>query len=171
MIRLIRQRGRVSAKRLSATAVAVLMALEAFRSFPYKDIAGVWTNGFGNTEGVTAKTPPVTQEQAKATLLRHADKFGDAVSEALTIEPTQGQYDSYVLVAYNIGPEAFASSSTVKAHNRGDFYGACMYELRWNKVTIKGQKVISRGLMNRRFTEYNLCVAGIPNVGYVPRRK
>jgi lysozyme len=147
------------------------MALEGFSSLPYKDIAGIWTNGFGNTENVGPHTPPVSVEQARVKLDEHVGRFGSAVLTALKTEPTQGQYDAYVLLAYNIGSQAFASSSTAKAHNRGDYYGACLYMMRWNKITKNGELVPSRGLTLRRYTEYNLCVAGIPDVGYVPRRR
>lgn len=166
-----RQLGRANVKVLGAAALLLLMALEGFVAPPYRDIAGIWTNGFGNTHNVGPNTPPVTREEAQVTLEAHVAKFGAAVEDALTRPSSQGQFDAYVLLAYNIGPKAFASSSTVRAHNRADYYGACMYVMRWNKVTINGQLVVARGLVNRRWAEYNVCLTGIPDVGYVPRRK
>jgi lysozyme len=41
---------------------------EGFRSAPYRDTLGNWTQGIGNTHGVTAESAPVTLEQARATL-------------------------------------------------------------------------------------------------------
>lgn len=167
---LIRQLGRVSARTISIGALGLLMLLEGFSALPYRDIAGIWTDGYGNTKNVTPGKA-VTKPQAQATLKAHVDSFGAAVLAALTVPPTQGQFDAYLLLAYNIGAAAFRSSSTVRAHNSGDPFAACLYLMRWNKVTLPdGRKVIARGLVNRRYTEYNVCLAGIPNVGYVPRR-
>lgn len=167
---LIRQFGRVSRRSLSIGGLTLLMLLEGFSALPYKDIAGIWTDGYGNTHGVRPGVA-VTQPQAQATLQAHVDSFGAAVLAALTVPPTQGQFDAYLLLAYNIGPAAFRSSAVVKAHNKGDPFGACLYLMRWNKVTLPdGRKVVSRGLVNRRWAEYNVCLSGIPNVGYVPRR-
>jgi lysozyme len=119
---LARQWGRAALKvayAISAAAVVALMGYEGFVATPYRDQAGVWTNGYGNTKGVTRYTPPVTKAQATADLEAHVDKFTDGVLAALTIPPTQGQLDAYVLLTYNIGVPAFAKSSAAQAHNAG----------------------------------------------------
>ena len=173
MLRRLRQWGRATAKAalaISAGALLLLMGMEGFSALPYKDIAGIWTNGFGNTHGVGPDTPPVTRAEAQVTLQAHADSFGARVLSALTRPPSQGQFDAYLLLAYNIGPSAFRTSSTVRAHNAGDFYGACLYMLRWDKATVDGVLRRVKGLNTRRWAEYNVCLSGVPDVGYRPRR-
>jgi lysozyme len=168
------QLGRAAAQHLGRITLVALLALagyEGYSSRPYKDQAGVWTNGYGNTVNVGPHTPPVTHEQATTTLQAHVDTFTVAVLRALAPPPTQGQLDAYVSLTFNIGAGAFRGSSTAKAHRAGDFYGACLYMLRWDKITVNGALVRNRGLAIRRYGEYNTCLTGIPNTGYVPRRK
>lgn len=168
----LRQWGQTTTQvlRASAAALVLLMAWEGFVSTPYKDIAGIWTNGFGNTHDVGPNTPPVSREQAAVQLRHHADTYGNAVLASLKRVPSQGMFDSFLLLTYNIGTGAFKNSSTAKAFNAGDYYGACLYINRWNKATVNGELRIVRGLTNRRYDEYNLCVTGLPYTGYVPRR-
>lgn len=45
-----------------------LMVDEGFRSHPYKCTAGVWTQGYGHTSGVTKSSPPISREDARALL-------------------------------------------------------------------------------------------------------
>lgn len=147
--------------RITLQALLLLAALEGFRSMPYQDIAGVWTDGYGNTEQVVPGKS-VTEVQSKAKLQRHVDKFTDTVVASLTIEPTQGQLDGYVLLTYNIGGQAFRTSTTVKDHNAGRFMDACLRMLRFDKARVNGTLRSVKGLANRRYEEYNLCIAGVP---------
>lgn len=153
-------------RKLSAGALVVLMALEGLSLVPYKDVAGVWTDGYGNTVGVVPNGPPISQAKAEADLKRHTDKFASAVDRSLIMPATQSQFDAYTLFAYNVGTGAWASSSTLKAHNQGKYMDACLYMLRWTKITDPktGKKIESRGLWNRRYVEYNQCISGVPNV-------
>lgn len=80
---------------------------EDFKPRPYQDIAGNWTNGFGNTQGVTAHTPPVTLSEAKAQLGRNM--VGAASHLALCLPPAtldglnDNQYAALLSFAYNTG--------------------------------------------------------------------
>lgn len=145
---------------LSPAGEALLKRLEGFRAVPYQDIAGVWTDGYGNTRNVRPGVP-VTEVSATLALREHVKEFTAAVTKAVG-PTTQGQLDGYVLLSYNIGKAAFASSSTVKAHKAGDYTGACLYMTRWNKATINGKLTVVKGLAIRRLNEYDLCVADLP---------
>ena len=57
---------------------------------------------------------------------------------------------------YNIGFGKFAESTLLKKLNNG-LYNEVPFELkRWNKTTIDGKKVVSRGLVNRRNAEIEI---------------
>lgn len=158
----LRQWGRVAVKvagGLSAAALALLMALEGFSALPYKDIAGVWTNGYGNTHSVGPKTPAVAPEQAKQDLVRHVNVFAAGLDRCLTAAPTQNQYDALMLWTYNVGVSAACSSTLVRLLNAGQPPTVwCAQLLRWNKVRVNGQLVPSKGLTNRRKAEHALCI-------------
>lgn len=153
-------------KKLSARALLLLMALEGFRAVPYLDIAGVWTDGYGNTHGVVPGQR-VTREQARETLEQHVAVFGKGVQSCLDYAPTQGQFDAFVLMAVNtgLGAKGKASgfcwlkdgrnSTVVRRYNAGDEGGACLAMLQW----VKAAGRYSQGLFNRRWQEYQLCVS------------
>lgn len=144
--------------------VAALVGYEAFVSSPYQDGAGVWTNGYGNTEQVTAKTPPVTEPQAKAKLEQRVSKDAAAIDKVLTRPATVGQSIAYQSLAFNIGIGAFSRSSVIRRHNAGDNRGACDAILMWDKITVNGHLVRSQGLANRRQAERATCLQGLPDV-------
>jgi lysozyme len=54
----------------TAQLITEIQAEEGFRSLPYQDEGGVWTQGYGETHGVTAESPPVTKAEAEQALLR-----------------------------------------------------------------------------------------------------
>lgn len=144
---------------ISLSAVAVLMNLESFSSIPYQDIAGIWTNGYGNTFDVGPHTKPVTQAQAQAALVRHVNVFATGINKCLVVTPTQNQYDALMLWTYNVGVTAACHSTLMRNLNEGALPSVwCKQLLKWNKVTVNGHLVPSRGLTNRRQTEYVLCM-------------
>lgn len=142
---------------LSLVATAALMGWEGFRSMPYQDQAGVWTDGYGNTQGVKPGVP-VTREQAERKMLEHVDKFQAGIDACLYRGANQGQSDAYTLLAYNIGVAAFCNSSIATLHNDGRFVAACNAILLYNKIRINGKLTYSRGLANRRTAERELCL-------------
>lgn len=134
---------------------------EGFSAPPYQDQAGVWTNGYGNTVGVTARTPPITAQQAEALLVRQVDEWLAAVDASLTRPAGVNQTAAFVSLTHNIGKSAFRNSSVVKRWNAGDLIGACKAILMWDKITVAGRKVVNRGLVNRRKREQAQCLIGL----------
>lgn len=144
-----------------ALIVGGLKADEGYSSRPYQDQAGVWTNGYGNTHGVTAKTPPVTPQQAEATLVKQVDGWLEVVDSALTRPAGTYQTAAFVSLTHNIGKGAFRNSTVVKRWNAGDYIGACRAILMWDKITVAGRKVVNRGLVLRRKREQAQCLIGL----------
>lgn len=75
---------------------------------PYRDVVGVWTIGYGHTEGVDPKTKPLTHAQA-IDLLRSDlnEKYGRATAEQLRLagwtDLKPHEFDALVSFAYNLG--------------------------------------------------------------------
>lgn len=139
------------ALRLSAVGLITLATFEGFSSVPYKDVAGIWTNGFGNTHDAT-KT--VTVPEALDQLEKNARDAENSVKRCITRPLTQNQYDSFVSFTYNVGGRAFCQSTLVRKFNAGDTIGACNELPRWNRA---GGKVV-KGLVLRREKERQLCL-------------
>jgi lysozyme len=160
MLRL-RQLGRTSLRYLLAASASLVLALagyEGFSSSPYQDQAGVWTNGYGNTEHVQKNTRPVSEPEARVVMEEHLQRNATNIDKFLTRPANQSQSDAYQSLAYNIGVPAFSKSSVVRLHNQGDFLKACQAILQWNKITVNGHLTFNQGLANRRRAEYETCI-------------
>lgn len=138
---------------------------EGIRLAPYQDEAGVWTDGYGNTHGVVPGKA-ITKAQAEAQLDAHVRGYMLGVIDAL--DPVyalwQGQLDGYTSLAINIGTKGFKYSTVVKRHKAGDYPGAALAMLSWDKLTDAKtkKKRVSKGLALRRYREYNQVIASIP---------
>lgn len=141
---------------LSAAGLVGLVNFEGYTDAAVVPVAGdVPTIGFGTTEGVKLgdrTTPP----QALARALRDVQRFEGALRRCVTVPLSQGEYDAYTSLAYNIGAGAFCGSTLVRKLNAGDYPGACDEILRWDK--FKGRPL--RGLTLRREAEHRQCIAG-----------
>jgi lysozyme len=121
----------------------------------YPDGNGVWTNGFGNTHGVTKDTPPITQAQAIADLKRNLLSADNDILSLVTVSLNQNMYDALVSFDYNIGPGHLRQSTTLRKLNAGDYYGAADAMLMWDEVAGK----VSPGLLRRREAEKALFLS------------
>lgn len=132
----------------------LIAGFEGCRLEAYKDIVGVWTIGYGHTEGVSAGQK-ITQEEADGLLAKDLDLFANGVEKLLTRVPTQAQFDAMVSLAFNIGLSGFKGSSILKYFNAGQDSKAAEYFLKWNKA---GGKIVS-GLVRRRAAEAELYLS------------
>lgn len=92
--------------------------IKAFEGFPYGgrpylDVVGVWTIGYGHTEGVHAGSRRISQSQADA-LLRHdlAKKYEKYVNP-FARRLNQNQYDALISFVYNLGGGILGSGYSI----------------------------------------------------------
>ena len=143
----------IAAITLSATALVAIALHEGYRENAYIPMAGdIPTIGFGTTSGVKLgdRTSP---EKALQVALRDIQKFEGALKQCVKVPLTQGEYDVYISLSYNIGSSSFCRSTLVKKLNGQDYEGACKEILRWDK--FQGQRL--PGLTKRRQEEYLKC--------------
>lgn len=147
-------RTNVKAMALSAAGFISILAYEGYSSIAYQPVEGdVWTIGFGTTQGVK-EGDQIDPVEAMQRANQDAERVQKRIRQCVKAGLTQGEFDAYTSLAYNIGTEAFCSSTLVKKVNEGDHVGACREILRW--VYFKGKKL--DGLVNRREREYRTCV-------------
>lgn len=146
----------------TSQAKELLKELEGCRLVAYLDDAGVWTVGYGHTEGVT----PVTvwsQEQAELALNRDLARFVQGVSDLTAAAPvmTDAQFSALVLFAFNVGLHALAGSTLLRVIEAGHFEGVPEQLMRWTKVhTLSGRFMVDPGLVKRRQAEVRLWRSG-----------
>lgn len=150
----LKNRLAVAALSLSAAGLVGIANFEGFSDKAYIPVAGdVPTLGFGSTEGVEMGDT-ITPQKALERLMRDTGKAESAIGRCVKVPLSQGEFDAFTSFAYNIGAEAFCSSTLVKKLNSGDYAGACAELKRW--VYVDGRRV--QGLVNRREAEYCLCM-------------
>jgi lysozyme len=133
---------------LSAEGLAELRRYEGCRRDAYQDEGGVWTIGYGDTHHVVAGMQ-ISQKECDDRLTQRVRQFEIAVESAVTRPMTQGQFDAFVSLCYNIGGEAFRGSTLVSMFNSGDTAECARQFGRWIHV----KKVVSPNLVKRRFSE------------------
>ena len=143
-------------------AVALIAEREGCRLRAYRCPAGVWTCGWGETEGVTPGTV-WTQERADRALCDSLSKRALQVLSVLTEHAEPNQLGALVSLQYNIGAAAFAKSTVVKSHNAGDTLAAARAFALWNKATVSGALTVLAGLTARRAAEAALYLTPEPD--------
>lgn len=137
----------------SSACVDLIKRFESFSARPYLCPAGVWTIGYGHTEGVTKESAPITEPEACDLLLADlASHYAPGVDRLLTVPVSQRQFDALVSFAYNVGVGALAESTLLKKLNAGFGDAAGREFLRWTKS--KGR--VLGGLVKRRAAEQAL---------------
>jgi lysozyme len=136
--------------------VVLIAQSEGCRLRAYKDIVGVWTIGWGETQSVTAGMV-WTQQQADEAFCRRLKEFSDNVQSVITNPASPNQLAAFVSLAYNIGVGAFSHSSALRLHNQGKYNEVAAAIQLWNKA---GGKVVT-GLVKRRVQEAGLYMEGV----------
>lgn len=134
---------------------------EGCRLRAYRDIAGVWTIFWGETEGVTPDMVG-TQDDADRRLCNRLAELADGVAKLLTRSATGYQLAAMVSLAYNIGLAGFARSSVLRAHNAGNTLAAARAFSLWNKARVNGVLQEVNGLTRRRARESALYLTAAP---------
>lgn len=138
---------------VSNKGVDLICEFEGKRLAAYDDGVGVWTIGFGTIKypnGVRVKKGDTcTLEQAKEYMRHDLIEFEHTVNRSVKVPLNQNQFDALVSLAYNIGSNAFKSSTLVKKLNTGDYQGAADQFNVW----VNGGGKRMQGLVNRRDRE------------------
>jgi lysozyme len=133
---------------INAKGLALIRDFEGFSAVAYLCPAGVWTIGYGFTQGVK-EGDKITREAADARLAYEVGAFATGVANLITRPANENELAAMTSLAFNTGLAAFGRSTVLRAHNRGDTEAAARAFGLWNKA---GGKTL-RGLTRRRSAE------------------
>jgi lysozyme len=114
----------------------------------YRCPAGIWTIGYGHTQGVRPDES-ITEAQAEQLLRADLAPVCRAIAADVQVSLTQGQFDALCSFIFNVGAGNFSHSTLLAKLNAKDYAGAADEFLRWNHV---GDRVLP-GLTARREAE------------------
>lgn len=114
---------------VSDKGLEMIAQFEGFRERAYQDRVGVWTVGYGETrlDGRPVRAgDTLMQPEASARLKLRVDRdFGPSVQASVfPVTLTPNRFDACVSLCYNIGCEAFRTSTLVRRIKQLDFEGA-----------------------------------------------
>lgn len=145
---------------------AGLALIKEFEGFPYSgapywDPYGkVWTQGYGNTKGVTAHSPRISEARALDLLKTRLNHEYEPTIEAIAGKIggfTQHQFDALCSVVWNLGPGILGPGTSLgKALRRKDWKGFARELLAYDRAG----GVVLPGLERRRKAEATLFLTG-----------
>lgn len=140
----------------SQACVDLVASFEGCSFVAYQDGNGVWTIGYGHTQGVDAGDT-CTRQQASDWLSEDLEVADHALQRLVKIPINQNQWDGLTSFVFNIGQGNFAQSTCLRDLNANNIQGAADAILMWDRVA--GQ--VSSGLVRRRTAERSLFLTEV----------
>lgn len=147
---------------IAAVALAIgslIVPWEGLETKAYKDIVGVWTVCYGETQGVKPGMT-FTPQQCKEMLVSRVTKdYYEPLKSCIPgfeNRPVELQA-ALISLTYNIGVGAACKSTAARRTREGKLEAACRAIPMFNKA---GGRVV-KGLENRRQAELALCLKGV----------
>jgi lysozyme len=134
----------------------------------YRCPAGVWTIGWGQTEGVQP-SHVWTQEQADQDFCDGLASYATRVLALVDGEASPEELAALVSLAWNIGLGALARSSVLRAHKAGNRQAAARAFGLWNKARVNGVLQVLPGLTSRRAAEAALYLSAEQSLQRMPQ--
>lgn len=127
---------------------------------PYRDPVGVWTQGYGHTDGVTRSSKPWTKAKAERVLRDDLNRVYAPHVRALELPLNQNQFDALVSFVFNLGPGAISVNTGIgRALRRRAWPEAGDEMLRWDKAGSPPRPL--PGLTRRRKAERALFLSDL----------
>lgn len=152
--------GVVAGASVLALAATLIMPYEGFFPKTYKDIVGVKTVCYGETEPEAVSLGmkrPYTKQECADLLARSLVKYRDGLRACLKKPITEDMEVAFISFTYNVGIGGFCRSGVAREVNAGRPKAACDALLAWNRA---GGRVV-RGLAIRRAGERQRCLKGL----------
>lgn len=140
----------------SAIGRKLIKSFEGYRSEAYLCPAGVWTIGYGHTNGVVPGDT-CTRDEADEFLKEDLLTAENAVN-AQNLDLNQCQFDALVSFVFNVGVANFQKSTLLKML-RHDTIARDTLETEWKKWKYAAGKEL-KGLVRRRAAEWDLYKNG-----------
>jgi len=141
--------------KISQSGIDFIKSFEGLRLHAYDDGGGVWTIGYGSTNGGHQRDA-ITELEAGATVDGDVAEAEDAVNMFVEVDLHNYEFDALVSFTFNCGVNAFHGSTLLRLLNDGDREGASKQFIRWNKDNGK----VVAGLTRRREAETRMFRGG-----------
>lgn len=152
-------------RHIGREGLALIKVFEGLRLFPYLDVAGKPTIGYGHLIGAGRDySKGITMQLAESLLLTDLGFAESAVCDLVNVDIEQNEFDALVSFTFNLGAAALKKSSVLRYLNKGDRPRAAGSFLMWDKARDPrtGKLVAVAGLSRRRASERALFLTPDP---------
>ena len=133
---------------ISQEGISLIKKFEGCELEAYKCAAGVWTIGYGHTEGVNPDDE-MDKEAAEELLALDLVVYERSVSWIIEVPLNQQQFDALISFTFNLGETNLCNSTLRKVLNQQEYNEVPNQIRRWNKAGGK----VNDGLIRRREAE------------------
>lgn len=152
-------------KKLSTEGRSLIEQWEGLHLTSYQDIGGIWTIGYGHTGGVKPNTT-ITREEANRILDEDVKIHAKGITNFITVELSQHQYDALVSFHFNLGVNILEGTTLLNYLNSRQWQAAANEMMAY--INVNGSPV--QGLINRRRSEVALFLSDDPIKPLDPKR-
>ena len=136
-------------------AAKIISEFEGTRLVAYTDPIGIWTVGVGHTGPDVKPNMRITSSDAVRLLYDDMMEADKAIDELVEVPLRENPRAALISFIFNVGRNAFRTSTLLKLINAGNFSAASSQFARWNKAG----GVPLTGLDRRRAAERKLFEA------------
>lgn len=141
----------------SDTGIALIQHYEGYSPFPYDDVVGVSTVGWGHVILDSDDLDyPLMPDEAEELLRKDLGKAEKGVNQSLLLPLARCRFDALTSLSYNIGVSNFQKSTLLRRVNEQRHNEVRAQFLRWVNA---GGKII-KGLVRRREGEADMYDRG-----------
>ena len=137
--------------RCNEAGLSLIREFEGLRLTAYRCPAGVWTIGYGHTQGVK-DGDTTTEEAAERLMLQDVGEVERRLPRLVTVPLNTNQFSALCAFLFNVGCDKFRGTTSQAILNRGHYLEFADRLLIWNKANGKELS----GLTRRRKAERDL---------------
>ena len=149
---------------IGIATVTFVQQEEGLRTKAYADVGGVPTICYGHTRGVEM-TDEHTAEECEEMLNNELEQYVRYIDLTAHRKLPDEMRISLASHVYNVGKGSYSNSTLLRYVRAGKLTEACDELPKWVYAGRKGHKVKSKGLVERRAAERELCLIGAKKLG------
>lgn len=144
--------------KISENGRNLIAEFEGLRLQAYQDSVGVWTIGYGHTQGVVPGQI-ITVAKANQLLDQDIQTHASGIFKYVQVQLNQNQFDALVSFHFNLGANILQGSELLTCINARNWQAAANQML---KYVYAGNEIL-QGLVNRRNAEVSLFLKDVEN--------
>lgn len=138
----------------TANGIGLIKYYEGLRTKSYRDVASIYTIGYGHTGRDVLPGQLITEYQAEQLLIKDVVRFENYVNKTIMRLLRWHEFDALISFTFNAGYQL--KNGLKLAVNNGNTGATILLLKRYNRAKVNGVYVVLPGLVKRRTSEAQL---------------